>query len=81
MLVPVWETESGGRIQEEFRRQLKESGETKIYSGMLEFSVKDSYGAMFEEAVEAAVKKGGEVIAGSIGGSTKADAGTTGFIR
>lgn len=80
VLVPVWETESGSHIQEEFRRQLKESGETKVYSGMLEFPVKESCGAAYEEAVEVAVKRGGEAIVGSSGRDTKTDAGTAGFI-
>lgn len=80
MLVPVWETEQGRNIQEEFRRQLKESGETKLYSGMLEFPVKETFGQMSEETFEEAVKKGGEAIAGSCGGNTKADAGTAGFV-
>ncbi len=79
VFVPVWETENGKRVQEEFRRQLKESGETKIYAGMLEFSVKGLVGEAFEEAVTAAVKKGGEAIAGSSGGDTKTDTGATGF--
>lgn len=70
VLVPVWETESGGRIQEEFRRQLKESGETKVYSGMLEFPVKAFCGDALEEAVEIAVKQGGEAIAGGCGRDT-----------
>lgn len=81
VLVPVWETESGGHIQEEFRRQLKESGETKIYSGMLEFPVKEFGGTAVEEAVDVAVKKGGEAIAGNHGRAPKADLGTAGFVR
>ena len=80
ILVPVWETEEGRNMQEEFRRQLKESGETKLYSGMLEFPVKETSGYMSEETFAEAVKKGGEAIAGSCGGNTKADAGTAGFV-
>lgn len=80
VLVPVWETESGKYIQEEFRRQLKESGETGIYAGMLEFPVKEFADSSFAEAVTEAVKKGGEAIAGGNGGNTEADAGTSGFV-
>lgn len=80
VLVPVWETEGGRYIQEEFRRQLKESGETKVYSGMLEFRVKETFEGFFEEAVEEAVKKGGEAIAGSSGGDTKTVVGMFGFV-
>ncbi len=80
VLVPVWETESGKRVQEEFRRQLKESGETKMYAGMLEFPVKENAGMCPDEAVAAAVKKGGEAIEGSNGGNTQTNVGTIGFI-
>ncbi len=80
VLVPVWETESGKRMQEEFRRQLKESGETKIYAGMLEFPVKEEVGLHLYEAVATAVKKGGEAIAGSNGGNTQTDTGAVGFV-
>jgi len=64
VLIPVWETEEGRRIQEEFRRQLKESDETALYSGILEFSVKEPFAENREEAVAEAVRKGGEVFAG-----------------
>ena len=80
VLVPVWETEEGRNIQEEFRRQLKESGETKLYSGMLEFFIRESSERALEEACEDAANKGGEIIAGSRGGDTKAGLGTSGFI-
>ena len=80
VLVPVWETEQGRNIQEDFRRQLKESGETKLYSGMLEFSVKEALGQVSEETFAEAIQKGGEAIAGSCGGNTKADAGTVGSV-
>jgi hypothetical protein len=67
VLMPVWETADGVAIAEEFRRQLKGSGETKLYSGLLEFSVKEPIGMLPEQAVSAAVKKGGEMIAGNRG--------------
>lgn len=81
VLVPVWETKEGRRIQEEFRRQLKESGETKLYSGLLEFFVNDNFGVLSEDVVDAAVIKGGEAIAGGCGGDSQKDTGTAGFVR
>lgn len=81
VLVPVWETEEGRNLQEEFRRQLKESGETKLYSGMREFSIRESSEKAFEEACEEAANKGGEAIAGSSGGDTKAGFGSFGFVE
>lgn len=81
VLVPVWETKEGRRIQEEFRRQIKESGETKLYSGILEFSVEESLGALPEEAVAAAVNKGVEAIAGDYGRDSQNDPGAIGFVR
>ncbi len=73
VLMPVWETADGAAIAEEFRRQLKESGETKLYSGLLEFAVTETFGMLHEETVAAAVKKGGEMIAGNCGRDSKAD--------
>lgn len=81
VLVPVWETEQGRSIQEEFRRQLKESGETKLYSGMLEFSIRGSSREALEEACEDAANKGGEAIAGSSGGDTKTGFGPFGSVQ
>lgn len=81
VLMPVWETAHGQAAQEEFRRQIKESGETKLYSGIREFSVKEIDGTALEEAVKAAVKKGEEIIAGCGGGDTQTDTGAAGFIR
>ncbi len=81
VLVPVWETVHGQAVQEEFRRQIKESGETKLYSGIREFPVKEIKGTALEEAVKAAVRKGEEIIEGCGGGDTQTDAGTAGFIH
>ena len=67
VLVPVWETEEGRKLQEEFRRQLKESEETKLYSGMIEFSVRGSGSEACQEAVKEAVRKGGELFERSPG--------------
>jgi len=67
VLVPVWETTEGRKLQEEFRRQLKESEETRVYSGMMEFSVFPSENGISEEAVKEAVRKGGEVFERSPG--------------
>ncbi len=65
VLVPVWETEAGRKITEEFRHQLKESGESGIYAALVEFSVRDASAEAMEEAVKEAVRKGGEAVAGS----------------
>lgn len=65
VLVPVWETESGGKIQAEFRRQLKESGETKLYAALLEVPVKETFGSISEESVALAAKKGEEAMEGA----------------
>ena len=59
IFVPVWGQEEGKRLQEEFRRQLKESGETKLYSGLLEFVVTDPLSETMESAVQSVVGKGG----------------------
>lgn len=84
VLIPVWETEEGRKIQEEFRRQLKESEETKLYSGVIEFSVPVVGNGNFEEAVREAVKKGGEVFeqrpGGNEGRHSQTDIGTYGFV-
>ena len=80
VLVPVWETAHGKVVQEEFRRQIKESGASKIYSGIREFPVRETDNAMFEEAVKVAVKKGEEIIEKCGRGDTKADSGTAGFV-
>lgn len=80
ILMPVWETAHGRVVQEEFRRQIKESGETKLYSGIREFTVGEGDAGM-EEAVRTAVKKGGEMIEQCSGGDSQTDAGTAGFIR
>ena len=80
VLMPVWETADGTAIAEEFRRQLKESGETKLYSALLEFSVKEPSGMLLEEAVAAAVKKGGEILAGNSGRNTETNVGEAGFV-
>ena len=81
VLMPMWETAHGQAIQEEFRRQIKESGETKLYSGIREFSVKVTEGSAFEEAVKTAVKRGEEIIEEYSGGDSQTDTGTAGFIR
>ena len=78
ILMPVWETADGKRIAEEFRRQLKESGETKIYSGILEFPFEDA-GSM-EAAVAIAVKKVGEVMNESCRGDSQVHVRTGGFV-
>ena len=70
ILVPVWENEEGKKIQEEFRRQLKESGETKIYSGIAEFAIGGGTVFDMEEAVLCGAKKGGEALAGDSGRDT-----------
>lgn len=62
ILVPVWEQEDGRRLQEEFRRQLKATGETKLYSGLLEFPVAEPLSMSLEETVRCAVRKGGTII-------------------
>ena len=80
ILVPVWETECGKKIQEEFRRQLRESGETKIYSGLVEFGVKEPLTERMEEAVNEAVRKGGEILAGYRRGDSETGTGASGFI-
>ncbi len=80
VLVPVWETRDGKQIQEQFRRQIKESGETKLYAGMLEFSVKETGNISMEEAVAEAVKTGGEAIAECSRRNSKTDIGTAGFV-
>lgn len=70
IFVPVWGQEEGRRLQEEFRRQLKESGETRLYSGLLEFTVTDPLSANLEEAVQGAVEKGGILFGESPGGDS-----------
>lgn len=80
ILMPEWETVHGIEIQEEFRRQVKGSGETELYAVLREFTVTDMRGTTFEKAVEAAVKKGEEVIERYGGGNPKADVGTVGLI-
>lgn len=81
ILMPVWETAHGRAVQEEFRRQMKESGETKLYSGIREFSVKVTGGVALEEAVKEAVQKGEEILGEYNGGDSQTDVGTVGFIR
>jgi len=81
VLMPMWETAHGKAVQEEFRRQIKESGETNLYSGIREFPVKETEGVMFEEAIKTAVKRGEEIIEGCGGDNTQTDAGTPGFIH
>lgn len=81
VLMPVWETVQGQAVQEEFRRQIKESGETLLYSGIREFTVKGFEGAMLDATVKTAVKRGEEIIEGCGGGNTQADVGAVGFIR
>ncbi len=80
ILVPVWENEDGRRIQEEFRRQLRESRETGIYTVLREFPVKALSAEQMEAAVAAAVKKGREIIAGDSGGDSQTDAGAFGCV-
>lgn len=70
ILVPVWGHEEGRRIQEEYRRQLKESGETKLYSGLLEFTVTDPLSDTMEAAVQCAVEKGGILFGEGPGGDS-----------
>ncbi len=41
IFVPVWERGQSKGISEEFRRQIKESGESGIYAGLTEFSVEE----------------------------------------
>lgn len=72
VLMPVWETADGLNIAEEFRRQLKESGETGVYSGLIDVRIPKTGDDAFEAAVEEAVKKGGEAIEGSGGGDSQA---------
>lgn len=80
ILVPVWETGNGKSIQDEFRRQLRESGETKIYSGLVEFGVKEPLTERMEEVVEEAARKGGEILARYRGGDSEAGIGMSGFV-
>lgn len=40
ILTPVWETEEGERLQKEFLRQMRETGETGILSGLAEVPVR-----------------------------------------
>ena len=70
IFVPVWGQEEGKRLQEEFRRQLKESGETKLYSGLLEFAVTDPLSFNLEAAVYSAVEKGGILFGEGPGGDS-----------
>ncbi|MCH5273278.1 MAG: hypothetical protein J1E35_06355 [Lachnospiraceae bacterium] len=77
VLTPVWDTEEGHKIQEEFLRQLKEAGETGLFSRVTEFLVESGEESVgFSHAVAGAVKKGGEVLAGRKGGNSIPDAGT-----
>lgn len=80
VLVPVWEEEEGKRIQEEFRRQLRESRETGIYTAISEFSVKNLLTEQMNEAVTAAVEKGREIIGGDTGGDSQTDVSAFGCI-
>lgn len=80
VLMPVWETARGQELQEEFRRQIKESGNTKLYSGIREFAIK-SEDTGFEEAVAEAVKKGEEIIEQCGRGASQTDFGTAGSDR
>ena len=70
IFVPVWGQEEGRRLQEEFRRQLKESGETKLYSGLLEFAVTAPLSETMDAAVQCAVEKGGMVFGESPAGDS-----------
>ncbi|MBQ9768114.1 MAG: hypothetical protein IJW37_08435 [Lachnospiraceae bacterium] len=77
ILTPVWETEEGRRLQTEFLRQLKESGEAELLSRMVEFPLpSDGEGVGFLQAVAEAVKRGGEVSLGDKGGDSVSDTGT-----
>ena len=78
ILVPVWENEEGQRIQEEFRRQLRESRETGIYTAIREFPVKPLSVEWMDAAVVAAVEKGREIVAGDTGGDTQTDVSSFG---
>jgi len=71
VLMPVWETADGIKIAEEFRRQLKESGETGVYSGLIEVRIPKTGEDALEAAAKAAIKEGGEAIDGSIGGDSQ----------
>ena len=70
IFVPVWGHEEGKRLQEEYRRQLKESGETKLYSGLLEFTVTTPLSETMEEAVQRAMEKGGILFGEGPGGDS-----------
>lgn len=70
IFVPVWGQEEGKRLQEEFRRQLKESGETKLYSELLEFTVTDPLYETMEAAVQRAAEKGGILFGEGPGGDS-----------
>lgn len=63
VMVPVWETEAGHRVQEEFLRQLRESGETALCAKLLEIPVCGMAPADLEAAAKEAVEKGEEEIA------------------
>ncbi|MGN1085318.1 MAG: hypothetical protein ACI4QX_09945 [Lachnospiraceae bacterium] len=77
VLTPVWDGEEGRRIQEEFLRQLKETGETELFSRIAEFAVKNGEESEgFSYAVSEAVRKGGEVLAERKGGNQTPDVGT-----
>ena len=70
ILVPVWGHEEGKKIQEEYRRQLKTSGETKLYSGLLEFAVTAPLSGTMNAAVQNAVEKGGMLFGEGPGGDS-----------
>lgn len=79
VLVPVWETEAGQKIQEEFLRQLRESGETTFYSRVIEVSVRGTTPTELTEAAVEAARKGGEAFAGNSGGNQNPDIGAVQF--
>lgn len=80
VIVPVWETEDGQRIQQEFLRQLKECGEAKLYSRIREITVRGAFPAALSEAADEAVRKEGEIVGRGSGGNTQTDTGTAGFV-
>jgi len=77
VLMPVWETEEGRRLQAEFMRQLKEAGEAELLSRVVEFSLLGrEEGVGLLQAAAEAVAKGGEAVCGRKGGDSLSDIGT-----
>lgn len=59
IFVPVWERGQSKGVLEEFRRQIKESGESGIYAGLTEFSPEEPLGRAIA-CLEPALWEGGD---------------------